>query len=265
MDVVLRWITDAAGEELAAVELWDRGATAVAVEPAPGGVALVASFPTAAATREVAAAVGAAVEEVPGDWREAWKAWAEPIEVGDLVVAPAWRPVPVADGRLVVEIDPGPCFGSGSHASTRLLLGLLAEEPPVGCAVLDAGTGSGILAVAAALLGAGRVRAVDIDPAAVTAARRNAERNGVGGRVEASTTRIEELAADHDLALVNLTAGVHAELGAAVAAAVRPGGRLWLAGLLPGQWGHVAGAYRGCRLLAQPELDGWVGAVLERG
>jgi len=264
VDVVLRWIVEAAGEELAAVELWDRGATAVAVEPAGGRVALVASFPTAAAAREVAAELGAGVDEVDDGWRDAWKAWAEPLEVGGLVVAPAWRPVPVADGRVVVEIDPGPCFGSGSHPSTRLALRLLAERPPSGLSVLDVGTGSGILAVAAALLGAGRVVAVDVDPAAVAVTERNAERNGVAARIEVSTATLDAVGAGHDLVLVNVTAGVHAQLGPAAVAATRPGGELWLAGLLPGQWRHVADAYAPARLLAAPDLDGWVGAVLRR-
>jgi len=170
----------------------------------------------------------------------------------------------VADGRLVIEIDSGPCFGSGSHASTRLVLGLLAEHPPAGLAVLDVGTGSGILAVAAARLGAARVVAVDLDPHSTGVTTANAARNGVADRIEVSTTAVSDLDMVVDVALVNVTAGVHAEVAGAVTALVRPGGRLLLAGLLPGQWRHVAGAYAGCELIERTELDGWAGAVLRR-
>jgi len=252
---------DPVAAEVAALCLWDLGATAVGEEPGH----LVASFPTAEAARTVAAELGASLEEVDAGWRDAWKEYAEAVEVGDwLLVAPAWRPVPVAGDRLVLEIDPGPCFGSGSHASTRLLLQLLAARPPVGATVLDVGTGSGILAVAAARLGAERVVAVDVDPAAVTVTTANADRNGVRDLVAASTTPVEAVQVTADLALVNVTAGVHAELGPVTVPRVRPGGELLLAGLLPGQWRHVAASYHGCDLVERPELDGWVGARLRR-
>lgn len=260
MDLVLQWNIGVGSEELGAVELWDRGATAVEIRDGT----LIASFPTERATRQVAAELDADLEEVNPAWRDAWKQWAEPVEMAGLVVTPAWRDVPVDADRVTVSIDPGPVFGSGSHPSTRLLLGLLAATPPVGLAVLDVGTGSGILAIAAARLGAASVTAIDTDPEAVGAARRNAERNGVADRVEVSGVPVTELAGGHDLALVNVTAGVHAEIGAASARAVRPGGRLWIAGLLPGQWRHVADAYRACSVVATPGLDGWLGAIVER-
>ena len=260
MDLVLHWSTSAGAEELGADELWNRGATAVQL----GDGVLLASFPTEAATRQAASELGATVEEVDPAWQDAWKSFAEPVELPGVVVTPAWREVELGVDRLSLSIDPGPVFGSGSHPSTRLLLGLLAESPPSGLDVLDVGTGSGILAVAAALLGAARVTAIDVDPAAVPVARANAARNRVAGQVEVSTTAVSEVGGGHDLVLVNLTAGVHAEVGADAAAAVRPGGRLWLAGLLPGQWRHVAGAYPGCKVVAETALDGWVGAILAK-
>lgn len=255
-----------AAAELASLRLWDLGATAVGEQSGPDGtLSLVASFPTPQAARTVAASLGVAAEEVAPDWRDAWREYAEAVEVaGGLLVAPSWRPVALAGDRLVLEIDPGPCFGSGTHASTRLLLQLLAAHPPLGATVLDVGTGSGILAVAAARLGAERVVAVDVDPAAVTVAAANADRNGVGGVVAASVTPIGALEVTADLAVVNVTAGVHAEVGPATVERVRPGGELLLAGLLPGQWRHVAGAYGGCDVIERPELDGWVGARLRR-
>jgi ribosomal protein L11 methyltransferase len=222
----------------------------------------VASFPSDAAAATVAAELGAATEEVARDWVDAWRAHAEPVDAGGLVVAPAWREVAVP-GRTVVAIDPGACFGSGSHPSTRLLLAELAADPPAGLAVGDLGTGSGVLAVAAAVLGAREVVAVDVDPAAEAVVAANAARNSVADRVRASTG--SSLPGGLDLVLVNVTAAVQLELAPAVHAAVRPGGHVLLAGLLPGQWRHVAGAYAGWELLAEPELDGWVGARLRAG
>jgi ribosomal protein L11 methyltransferase len=266
LDIVVRWPVLSGAAELAALELWDRGATAVEERPADGdGVVLVASYPTPRAARLVAATLELDTETVPPGWRDEWKRHAVSVEVGtSIVVAPAWRPVPVVADRLVLEIDSGPCFGSGSHASTRLILQLLAEEPPAGLTVLDVGTGSGILAVAAARLGASRVIAIDLDPESPAVTDANARRNGVDDRIEASTTDLAALGDMVDLALVNVTAGVHDGLAAAVIAHVLPGGRILVAGLLPGQWQHVADAYGTCEVVTLPELDGWVGAVLRR-
>ena len=256
-DLVVHWEVVTERAELAAEELWDRGATAVELRPEGTETTLVASFPTSAAATTVAGEVGGRVVEVARDWADAWRAFAEPISVANLVVVPA--------GRTVVHIDPGACFGSGTHPSTRLLLGLLAADPPTGLRVADVGAGSGILAVAAAVLGAASVQAVDIDPASASTVGENASRNGVASVVRAQTGSAGELEGPVELALVNVTAAVQVELAPAVLAAVAPGGRILLAGLLPGQWRHVAGAYSGCEVRALPELDGWVGADLRAG
>ncbi len=263
-DVMVRWTVASDGAELAAMTLWDHGATAVAEADGPSStVVLTASYPTAEAAMRVAGELGAGTEDVDPGWRDAWKAHAEPVEVGaHLLVAPAWRSVPVAGDRLVLEIDSGPCFGSGTHPSTRLILRLLAEHPPAGAVVLDVGTGSGILAVAAARLGAEEVVAVDLDPEAVAVTAANAERNGVSLLVHPSTTPVDSLDVTADVALVNVTAAVHAEVGPRVVTRVKAGGWLYVAGLLPGQWTHVAASYAGCDVMDRPELDGWVGAVL---
>lgn len=256
--------------ELAADELWQAGATAVALHDAGSTTRVVASYPTADAARLVTAELahrGAALVEVDPAWRDAWKQFAQPVEVGSrLTVAPAWREVAVGapgDNRVVLRIDPGDCFGSGSHPSTRLILAALDRDPPsVSDAVLDVGCGSGILAVAAARLGAGSVTAVDIDPAAIDVTAANAAANGVGDRITASATPINEVAGSFDLALVNVTGGVQATLAAEVVRLTRPGGRILVAGLLPGQWRHVAGAYAGAAVTTRTELEGWEGVEL---
>lgn len=268
-DVLVEVSVPVAEAELAADEMWQAGATAVALHEAGPTTRVVASFPTPAAAREVAGEMSsrrAALVEVDPAWRDAWREFAQAVEVGGrLLVAPAWREVPVGTGRLVLRIDPGQCFGSGSHPSTRLILAVLDREPPSPAdAVLDVGCGSGILSVAAALLGAGSVTAVDIDPAAVEITAVNAAANGVAGTVTASLTPAADLTGRFDLALVNVTAGVQAELGPDVVRLVRPGGRILVAGLLPGQWRHVASAYDGAAVMVRTELDGWEGLELAR-
>lgn len=265
-DLVAELDVPSAGADVAADRFWQHGATAVELRDRPDGrVTVVASFPTPTAVRQVAEAAGARVVEVDPAWRNAWKEFAEPVAVGArLLVAPAWRDVPVGTGRLVLRIDPGACFGSGSHPSTRLILAALDARPPASLDVVDVGCGSGILAVAAARLGARRVVAVDVDPEAAEVTRRNAAANGVARRVEASTTPIGDLAGRFALTLVNVTAAVHAQLAPAVMARVAAGGRLLLAGLLPGQWAHIAGAYQPAQLVERIELEGWEGVVLNR-
>jgi len=251
---------------LAADRLWHAGAEAVELR----SQSAVASFPTGAATRSVVselAAEGAPVRLLEADpaWRDVWREFAAPVEVGDgLVVAPAWRDVAVGEGRIAIRIDPGPCFGSGTHPSTRLILAALDRVPPEsGAHVLDAGCGSGVLSVAAALLGAGQVTAVDIDPAAVEVTAANAAANGVADRVHPRAGSVDGVAGRFDLALVNVTAGVHAVIGPAVVASLRAsGGRIVLAGLLPGQWRHVETAYAGTSVVARLQLDGWEGLEL---
>lgn len=257
--------------ELAASHLWAEGATALEVREDPEGATLLAGYPTADAAREVArrleGPLDARVHPVTDTtWRDAWRQWVKPVPVGrNLVVVPSWRSVPVDAGRLRLEIDPGDCFGSGSHPSTRMLLGWMDSHPPSGADVTDVGTGSGILAVAAAKLGARAVTAVDIDAEAAAAAGTNAARNGVAQVVAASTTPAAHLPpASADLVLVNVTAGTHAAIGAGCARIVRPGGLLLVAGLLPGQWQHVAAVYRDLTEVGILALDGWEGAVLRR-
>jgi ribosomal protein L11 methyltransferase len=186
------------------------------------------------------------------------------VELGSLVVVPAWRTVTVGPGRLVVRIDPGRCFGSGSHPTTRLLLAELDGRVRPGDRVLDVGTGSGILAVTAALLGAGTVTAIDIDPDALAVTRDNAAANHVSNRVDVSTRHAGTNDGTYDLVVANLTAGVLVELAGALTAAAGPRGQLMISGMLAGQWTHVARSFAGMTVVDLPELEGWIAAVLER-
>ena len=246
--------------ELVADRLWQAGATAVGFEEADDTTTLTASFPTNDAARTVSREIdGARLVSIDPTWRDEWKKYAEPFDVGaHLRVAPAWRDVELTD-RTTIRIDPGYAFGSGSHASTRMILAELDRVPPTGLRVLDMGCGSGILSVAAAVLGAAEVDGIDIDPEAVRATEENAAANGVGDRVRV----VDAPAGLYDLTLVNVTAAIHADIGPAAAAATRAGGTILIAGLLPGQWRHIEHVYAGTETTAEVDLDGWEGRRLK--
>ena len=114
------------------------------------------------------------------DWANSWKAYYKPIKIGEkIVIVPAWEKYEASEGEIIVRMDPGMAFGTGSHETTRLVIGLLEKYIKGGERVLDVGTGSGILAICASKLGAEMCRAYDIDPVAVKVARENIKDSGL--------------------------------------------------------------------------------------
>jgi ribosomal protein L11 methyltransferase len=168
------------------------------------------------------------------DWAVSWREFFGVVDSGGrVVIVPSWLEHDAAPGQLVIHLDPGQAFGTGHHETTRLCLTTLEEHVAPGYAVLDVGTGSGVLAMAAVLLGAERVTAIDIDPVAVEVARRNCDENGVGERVTVATGTLKP---DHpgryDLVVSNISTAANTALAEAFAAVLRPGGRLILSGIL---------------------------------
>lgn len=172
------------------------------------------------------------------DWSSSWKANFKPLRVGRrLLIVPSWEEAPKRPDDIVLHIDPGMAFGTGGHETTRLCLELLEQimdEMPtlVTPSVLDLGTGSGILAMAAVQLGAGRVCAVDIDPLAVKVAEENLAANNLAGQVECSTTPLESLNGTFDIILANILAEELVRLAPQLFSHLAPGGRLILSGIL---------------------------------
>jgi ribosomal protein L11 methyltransferase len=196
------------------------------------------------------------------DWAEAWREHFRPLPVGRrLLVAPPWD-VPPAPERIVLIIEPGRAFGTGHHGSTAGCLGLLerALDTKGADAVIDLGTGSGILAIAAARLGAASILALDDDPDAVAAATANAERNGVAEQVDCRLADAAALeTAPAPLVLANLLAAAHLRLGARYRRLLRPGGTLLLGGNLDGEADAVRSALAAHGLVPTETLsvDGW--------
>jgi ribosomal protein L11 methyltransferase len=284
--------TDAAETtEAVTNRLWELGAVGVVEESTPGGAVLRAFFPPgadaagrAADLRDYLAALAALalpgaqarvsvapVSDAP--WADAWRAHFRPVPVGRrLLVCPPWeRPDPMlAAGRLVVLIEPGRAFGTGGHGSTRSCLELLDRTLTHARAshALDVGCGSGILGIAAAGLGVGRVDAIDLDPDAVTATEENARRNAVADRVRASVAAVDGWAGPAvPLVLANLLAAAHVTLAPTLAGLVTPGGSLIAGGLLAEEVPAVTGLFAaaGCWLVEVAEQDGWAALLLSRG
>jgi ribosomal protein L11 methyltransferase len=264
----VRATVDPDAAELAADALWQLGAAGVEEQRAADGrVLLIAGFDAEDAARAGALALGGAeVHPVADDGLDAWRAHARPVRAGAWWLVPSWIGAPpppdgVASDHVLV-LDPDRTFGSGSHPTTRLVLATLDRRVRPGARVLDVGTGSGVLAVAAARLGATEVLATDIDPESPAAVAANARRNGVAARVHATTRPVAPDDGRFDLVLANLLAPVVRELADALLGAVAPGGALVVSGLLADRWeGDVA-----CLAPLAPaevlEEDGWVAVVL---
>lgn len=192
------------------------------------------------------------------DWAEAWKAHFPVMRLGRrIVIKPTWREFEPGPADVVVALDPGMAFGTGLHPTTRLCLSGLERWADAGlvdaATVLDVGCGSGILGVAAGLLGAGSLRAVDTDPIAVEATRENAARNRVG--VEVTVGSLPVAGGPWDLVLANLVASLLVALAPELAAALKPGDdqpgtAADARGAVAGGVGTVGGTQRPGRLLA---------------
>ena len=174
------------------------------------------------------------------DWVRETQAQFAPIEVAaGLWIVPSWREPPDPQARIIV-LDPGLAFGTGSHPTTRLCIEWLARHLSGGERVLDYGCGSGILAIAAMKLGAAAALGVDIDADAVAAAQANAARNAVGAAFQDTRAPLDM---DADLVVANILANPLKVLAPLLAARMRRGGRIALAGLLTAQGEAVAAAY----------------------
>jgi ribosomal protein L11 methyltransferase len=260
---------------------WELGALGVVEEEGPGhGARLRAFFPGTVSASGLEASVRSYLDGLrelgfepaselsvgvlaDKNWADAWRVHFTPRSVGRrLLVAPPWD-IPEANGRSVITIDPGRAFGTGHHGSTLGCLAALEsvidrDSPP---RMIDLGTGSGILAIAAARLGVRAILAVDDDPDAVASAVANVARNHVADRVRcvlADAGRLEETA-PAPLVVANLLSAAHRRLAAQYGRALLPGGTLLLGGILDGEAADVASALgdHGFAPHASLSVEGW--------
>jgi ribosomal protein L11 methyltransferase len=204
------------------------------------------------------------------DWSTSWQQYFKAFEiVPGLVVKPSWETCASPENLRILEMDPGMAFGTGQHESTRLALALLTEclrsRPDDIARVLDVGTGTGILAMAAAMFGAEHVLAVDNDPEAVAVALANVRHNRLDTVVEVADTPVENIEGRFDLVCANIVHDVLAGMAPVLVRLLEPGGFLVLAGILAGeQTRSIAGLYdrHGLRTAAAREEGEWSALLL---
>lgn len=258
---ILVTVSGAAGDELLSTDAWIAGA--VGIEELDDDLRIAFSDPEAGAA--FAETTGGAIDQVADDTGlDEWRTHAETYRAGPFTIRPPWLPQ-IELPELV--IDPGRAFGSGSHASTQLAVELLSDQLRVltdqavsSPRVADIGCGSGVLAVAAATLGATCI-ATDIDPAAIDATTANAATNGVTAAIEVRPGSTKEASGTYELVVVNVTIDVHE----AIAANFRrhlAAGPVVVAGLLAGpQEQRAADAYN-AKIVERRQQGEWVGLVL---
>ena len=200
------------------------------------------------------------------DWTDAWKRHYVPQRIGRVVIVPSWVSHEAAPGDAIVTLDPGMAFGTGLHPTTRACLDLLQQVWPMPVRVLDVGSGSGVLALAALRLGAESAVGYDTDPLAVDAARANAERNGLDRLLEVHQGSLPEVAEERfPLVLANLVAALLIDLAPQLATHLAPGGVLVASGIIAERAGEVVEALGAAGLtVTERRHDGeWVALRLE--
>jgi ribosomal protein L11 methyltransferase len=203
-------------------------------------------------------------------WAEKWKEHFKPRRIGRrITVKPSWETYSPAPGEIVLTIDPGQAFGTGTHETTQMCLRLLEDvfdAAPAPRRVLDIGTGTGILGIAAARLDASFTLGIDVDPKGVEVAGENARNNGVEDRFQAATTPLSCVEGRYDLILANVLAEILVDLKQEIADRLEPVGTLILSGILTEKSDWVVKEYGdvGFTLAGKKEEDQWAALLLRR-
>ena len=201
------------------------------------------------------------------DWANSWKAYYKPIKIGErLVIVPAWEKYTPAEGELIVRMDPGMAFGTGTHETTRLVIKLLETYTKEGCRMLDVGTGSGILAICASKLGAGECRAYDIDPMAVRVANENIKDSGLTNiSCEVSDLlRHVDKSRPYDLICANIVADIIIRMTPDVGELMHKDTVLLASGIIMERSDDVVECFEkhGFRIVERLEENGWCGLAV---
>lgn len=198
------------------------------------------------------------------DWLAEWKKGYKPFEIaGGVWVVPSWIPVP-AEAKAAIKIEPGMAFGTGTHETTRLAAQLIAKHLRPRVSVLDVGTGTGILAFLAELLGARECIGVEIDPEARRSARENVELNK--SKVKILDEQVDEIQDTYDWVIANIIDGVLAQIQTDLKRVTKPGGYLLMTGILQERESGFLERFdqSGMRLVERMQLGEWIGLLYEK-
>ena len=203
------------------------------------------------------------------DWAETWKEFFHTEKIGArTVIKPTWEEYEAKAGEIVVELDPGAAFGTGQHATTSLCIRALEELVRPGMTVFDVGTGSGVLAIVAAKLGAKRVEAVDFDPVAVRVARENVRQNGAEDVVHTERSDLlKSVAGEADLIIANIIADIIVRLFGEVKGSLAAGGTMLLSGIIEDRLADVveAAGRHGFSVEKIEQEKGWAAVIVKGG
>ena len=203
------------------------------------------------------------------DWAETWKEFFHTEKIGArTVIKPTWEEYEAKAGEIVVELDPGAAFGTGQHATTSLCIRALEDLVQPGMTVFDVGTGSGVLAIVAAKLGAKRVEAVDFDPVAVRVARENVRQNGAENVVRTERSDLlKSVAGKADLIIANIIADIIVRLFGEVEGSLAAGGTMLLSGIIEDRLPDVveAAGRHGFSVEKIEQEKGWAAVIVKGG
>ncbi|MBQ8341572.1 MAG: 50S ribosomal protein L11 methyltransferase [Clostridia bacterium] len=204
------------------------------------------------------------------DWANSWKAYYKPLHIGKkMVIVPAWEHYDEQPGEIIVRMDPGMAFGTGSHETTRLVIELLEQVVTPGMRVADVGCGSGILAICAAKLGAGECKAYDIDPVAVRVARENIKDSGMQNvtcDVSDLLKGVDLAGGKYDLICANIVADIIIRMAPDVGAYMKDDAILLASGIITERAEEVIGELEANKLKIVRRLDdnGWCALVVQK-
>ena len=204
------------------------------------------------------------------DWATSWKAYYKPVHIGEkMVIVPMWESYDEKEGEVIVRMDPGMAFGTGTHETTRLVVSLLEKYTKEGCRVLDVGTGSGILAICAAKLGAGECKAYDIDPVAVRVARENIKDNdcdNITCDVSDLLYGVDLSGGEYDLVCANIVADIIIRMCPDIAKYMKDDAILLASGIITEGAAEVIEAVNanGLSIREKHTDNGWCALVIEK-
>ena len=201
------------------------------------------------------------------DWAESWKQYYKPVPLGKVTIVPAWEKYDAKEDEVVIKMDPGMAFGTGTHETTRLVIRLMQDELRGGERLLDVGTGSGILSICASKLGAKSCNAYDIDPVAVKVARENAEADGctnITVGVSDLLRGVDLSGGKYDFCVANIVADIIIRMLPDIKSYLKEGSPLILSGIIGERADEVRSAVIACGFAVEKEIteNDWVGMLV---